>query len=456
MSFELVLFLALAGLAVLFAVGMLLSENAVHSALFLIGNFGCVAVLYLMLNAPFIGMVQIAVYAGAIMVLFLFVIMLLGAEQTTDTTRRFRWLTGAATVLAASFFVAIVAPLVIGGVNLPKPPPGDPSLRLVHAAGLPNDVPVTVTLSGPTLPEPVVVENVRYGDVSAFMTLPAGDYSLLVQDVEGGPVMPPAQVTLSGGELATAIVYGELNIDDGQLPSLALVPQDVTAGAEGRTRLLVFNGYHSSSVSLVDLGPNRTLDLRRREQFDEAGQPLLDEFGNTVLVDTIADTVIASDLGFGEVPVPVSFPAGTYSLAVVDENNTVVATWFDHEFTRDTEELILFVADYLEFLGNDAAYRPYFFSSEALPLTMAAAYGSPSRVGQLLFIDYLLPVNVVGMLLLVALVGVVVLTRPDAEKQDRRVVRRRKVSRPLTSVISTQTGGEVTEPAPQLPSPQSD
>jgi hypothetical protein len=90
-----------------------------------------------------------------------------------------------------------------------------------------------------------------------------------------------------------------------------------------------------------------------------------------------------------------------------------------------------------------------------MSVQLSAPFGSPASIGQVLFTDYLLPVNVVGMLLLVALVGVVVLTRPDTEKQDRRVVRRRKVSRPLTSVISTQTGGSVTQEAPKLPQPQS-
>ena len=74
-------FLLLALAAVAAAVGMLLSQNAVYAALFLIVNFSTVAVIYLTLGAPFIALVQITVYAGAIMVLFLFVIMLLGAEK---------------------------------------------------------------------------------------------------------------------------------------------------------------------------------------------------------------------------------------------------------------------------------------------------------------------------------------------------------------------------------------
>lgn len=81
MSVDLILFFVLALVAVAAAIGMLLSQNAVYSALFLVINFATVAVFYLLLGAPFIAMAQITVYAGAIMVLFLFVIMLLGAEK---------------------------------------------------------------------------------------------------------------------------------------------------------------------------------------------------------------------------------------------------------------------------------------------------------------------------------------------------------------------------------------
>ena len=83
MTLDLALFVILSLIAVASALGMLLSRNAVYSALFLVLNFVTVAVFYLLLGAPFIAMAQITVYAGAIMVLFLFVIMLLGAESLT-------------------------------------------------------------------------------------------------------------------------------------------------------------------------------------------------------------------------------------------------------------------------------------------------------------------------------------------------------------------------------------
>jgi len=74
-------FYMLAVAAVGTAIGMLASRNAVHSALFLAANFVTIALLYLNLGAPLIAFTQITVYAGAIMVLFLFVVMLLGGES---------------------------------------------------------------------------------------------------------------------------------------------------------------------------------------------------------------------------------------------------------------------------------------------------------------------------------------------------------------------------------------
>jgi NADH-quinone oxidoreductase subunit J len=90
MTINLILFLVLAVVAVATGLGMLTSRNAIYSALFLVLNFVTVAVFYLLLGAPFIAMAQITVYAGAIMVLFLFVIMLLGAERL-PASRVLRW-----------------------------------------------------------------------------------------------------------------------------------------------------------------------------------------------------------------------------------------------------------------------------------------------------------------------------------------------------------------------------
>ena len=81
MAPEMIVFFVLALVAVVTALGMLFSKNAIYAAIYLIMNFATVAVFFLTLNGEFIAVTQVAVYAGAIMVLFLFVIMLLGAEK---------------------------------------------------------------------------------------------------------------------------------------------------------------------------------------------------------------------------------------------------------------------------------------------------------------------------------------------------------------------------------------
>ncbi len=86
MTTQLALFLGLAAVAIAAALGMLFSRSAVYAALFLVLNFSTVAVFYILLSAPFIAMAQVSVYAGAIMVLFLFVIMLLGTQQIAETS----------------------------------------------------------------------------------------------------------------------------------------------------------------------------------------------------------------------------------------------------------------------------------------------------------------------------------------------------------------------------------
>lgn len=93
MSAEHVLFLLFATVAVLGAVSLILQRHPIHSALSLIVVMVSLAGLYLLLGAEFIAAVQVIVYGGAIMVLFVFVIMLLnaGAEERTNLSRMARY-----------------------------------------------------------------------------------------------------------------------------------------------------------------------------------------------------------------------------------------------------------------------------------------------------------------------------------------------------------------------------
>lgn len=95
-----IIFVLFASFAVGCAVSMVVQRNPLYSAISLIGVFIALAALYVLLAAPFIAAVQIIVYAGAIMVLVVFVIMLLNVEEEERGTMRLRLLVPAAVALA--------------------------------------------------------------------------------------------------------------------------------------------------------------------------------------------------------------------------------------------------------------------------------------------------------------------------------------------------------------------
>jgi NADH-quinone oxidoreductase subunit J len=111
---DLILFWVFAPVSVGSAIAMLLQRNAVHAALFLIVNFFTLAVFYLVLGAPFLFAVQIIVYAGAIMVLFLFVIMLLGVDREESLIERLRGQRPLAILLGVGFLAEVIVAIRAG------------------------------------------------------------------------------------------------------------------------------------------------------------------------------------------------------------------------------------------------------------------------------------------------------------------------------------------------------
>jgi NADH-quinone oxidoreductase subunit J len=111
---ELIVFIVLAPLSVVTALGMVLTRNAVYSALLLVVNFFCLAGFYVLLEAQFVAAVQVIVYAGAIMVLFLFVLMLLGVGNEVAIKEQMRGQRPAAVLLTLGLLVAIVGALASG------------------------------------------------------------------------------------------------------------------------------------------------------------------------------------------------------------------------------------------------------------------------------------------------------------------------------------------------------
>ena len=117
---NLVLFGGIAGLAALAAVGVVLFDNAIRSALCLVLNFFLLAVLYFTLGSEMLGITQIVVYTGAIMVLFLFVIMLLNLGAPQVLQERLDPKKPVAAVLGAGLIVLVgaqILPQLVGVVQ---------------------------------------------------------------------------------------------------------------------------------------------------------------------------------------------------------------------------------------------------------------------------------------------------------------------------------------------------
>ena len=121
-----VAFFAIAAIAVASALGLILRPNAIHGALFLVVNLGSVAALYRMLGAEFLAAAQIIVYAGAIMVLFVFAIMVLipGKEETGPDPRRGARL---AAVPVGALLLLLLVFVVVGRWSGPPGPVVAPS-----------------------------------------------------------------------------------------------------------------------------------------------------------------------------------------------------------------------------------------------------------------------------------------------------------------------------------------
>jgi NADH-quinone oxidoreductase subunit J len=110
------LFWALSVLALFSALMVVTARNPVHSVLWLIVTFFSISGHYILLNAQFLAIVNIIVYAGAIMVLFLFVIMLMNLNRDTEPQKK-RWLKVAGAVAGGCLLLVLVAALKDAGLK---------------------------------------------------------------------------------------------------------------------------------------------------------------------------------------------------------------------------------------------------------------------------------------------------------------------------------------------------
>jgi len=109
---ETILFIAFGVVAIAGALGVIVARNVVYSALSLLANFCALGALYILLNAEFLGIVQFIVYGGAIVVLFLFALMLIGGKKPVNE-RLFKPFTNVAAALLALILLGEIVYLVL-------------------------------------------------------------------------------------------------------------------------------------------------------------------------------------------------------------------------------------------------------------------------------------------------------------------------------------------------------
>jgi NADH-quinone oxidoreductase subunit J len=135
---EMMLFYLFAAIAVAASLLVIAQRNPIYSVLLLIASFGALSALYVLLDAPFVAVIQIIVYAGAIMVLFLFVVMLLNApHEETEYDEKAQPLRRSGPRRFGAFLAgALIVELVWALTRRPEPTrfPGD-SVSSVNAIG---------------------------------------------------------------------------------------------------------------------------------------------------------------------------------------------------------------------------------------------------------------------------------------------------------------------------------
>lgn len=372
--------------------------------------------------------------------------MLLGAEVTTDTSGNLRWLSLAGAGVAVLVLVIFGFPIASNLLSEEGLAPriGTSLVRVINAVpgaegetftvvegdfDVPLETEVTTTVSldaEEESAEPVTIENVVYNDereeIREYVEVESGVYTVNVTVSDGSYETSPIYsetLDLEPKSAQSIVVYE--NIDG--IIDVLLLEDDISPTDMGAMRMKLFNAVADQTVSLVDVGQYSTLQTLCEDESCSSLVP------HRVLIDAVP---------FGETTT-IDLDEGTYNLAFVNEDNDVLRNIQEYEAERGVVETRVLVLEPGQ-LNGLPVYRAAVFGAVG-----SAPFGSPEAIGQVLFIDYLLPVQLVGILLLVALIGVIVLARPDAlaQQERRRINRRRRVSRPLVSVLSQQTGSDV-------------
>jgi NADH-quinone oxidoreductase subunit J len=390
MTFELVLFIVVAAVAIFSAAFMLISRNAVHSALFLVVNLLCVAFFYLMLSAPFLAMVQITVYAGAIMVLFMFVIMLLGSERLGSGTTKYGWLAGGAVALTTIFLVVVFVAVAQGQIGALQPQAQPPQARFIHTVA--NAPAVDIYLN-----EQRVAADLGYGDATDVQTLRAGSYNLLIFAACPDPNCPSP---FERG--ATPLVALPLTLEPERATAF------IVAGTPEDLRLLnvpldlsPFTADNTFRLTVVHALPNFGAVNFIQEDLGNANR----------------NVVLAAELNFGEASQILTLERREYNFLFENLGNRVIALR-EYSARSRTHEFLILTAAPIPAIAGAPSTRPDYLRPTAP--SAAHQFGSPQQIGVELLTNYLLPFQLVGLLLLATMVGAIILTREEVIKRERK------------------------------------
>ncbi len=392
MTVELVLFIVVAAVAIFSAALMLVSRNAVHSALFLVVNLLCVGFFYLMLAAPFLAMVQITVYAGAIVVLFLFVIMLLGSERLGGRPAKYGWVASGAVVLTSAFLIVAFIAILQGNIASLKPIEPAPQGRFVHA--IPGAPAVDVYLN-----DERIVEKAAYGQTTALIALPTGERNVLVYPscTNEDPAQCPNPITSGSAPIAAVPVRFEAGTTTtyiiggtAQAPQLISVPTTrAPIEADNTMRLTIVNALPETTVNFVQLNPE----------------------------NPAANKTLAEGLAFGGVSGVVTMPRGAYEFDWNQGERRLVAVrgWRGE---AGNHHVFVLMAEEVPVATGEPTTRPV--NAHLPPVEAEKAFGGPQRLGEELLSRYLLPFELVALLLLATMVGAIILTREEVIRRERR------------------------------------
>ncbi len=201
MSWPMIFFILTGAVSIAAAVAVVASREPIHSALFLLTHFLTLAVLYITLEAQFLAAIQVIIYAGGIVILILFVIMLIGSEEVDDPRMGSSWTSIAALGFGAFMLATLLYAFTAGA-------PSEPNAGMIDG-GAPYAVGI-VLFTEYILPIEMTAILLLVALIGALLLARQGrdplplNSTILRSDVTNQPPAPPVEQSLPGDKQSVA------------------------------------------------------------------------------------------------------------------------------------------------------------------------------------------------------------------------------------------------------------